>query len=298
MKKLTILFFALFLGIACFAQKESGNIYSEHELIDKTKALWSQLKNGDKDTFVSYFADSLLLYQNGKPFKIAKERMGRTFDYWSGFENLEISNDHKSSPDALQYGEYMFVQDWLKFSGVHKETGIISDMNMHNLYGFDANGKIQVMYRYNDPKLYEEITNSSKTIENGTVFINHPYINTVRKLLNDYIAKDVEAWSEYFVPNAVFMLNSKTFDDYLTLKERKESLTEVFADRDKVIFEQIGYPDCIYYAIDDFYHVLSWWTVTDISKEGEKYVFPIALIHRFNKDGKIVWETAYFNAKK
>ena len=47
------------------AQKQSGFVYSEHEGITKTKAMWAAFLKGDKDTFLSFFADSVWSGNNG-----------------------------------------------------------------------------------------------------------------------------------------------------------------------------------------------------------------------------------------
>ena len=298
MKKLAIFLILFSLGAMSFAQKKSGTIYYEHELIDKTKAMWSSLIDGDKDAFVNYFADSIRVYQNGNLFERKGESMGGFVTFWSGFENLEITNDHQSNPDAIDYGNMIFVQDWLRISGIHKATGLNNDLSLHNLYGFDENGKIEVIYMYFDPNYFVETKNSQTTKENGTVYINHPYINSVRKLLNEYIAMDIDAWAEYFAPNAKFYFTSLKPGEYMSLEERKESLTELFSDRKEIKFTQVGYPDCIYYLKDDQYTVKSLWKVTDISENGEIYEFSLYLNHVFNKEGKVVMEFAYFNTKK
>jgi hypothetical protein len=47
------------------AQKQSGIVYSEHEGITKTKAAWAAFLKGDKDKFLSFFADSVWNGNNG-----------------------------------------------------------------------------------------------------------------------------------------------------------------------------------------------------------------------------------------
>ena len=73
MKKLTVLLFLAFCVSTGFAQTKNGTIYSEHELIDKTRQLWKAFQDGDKETYLSFFADSIgLIRNNGEYRKIPK----------------------------------------------------------------------------------------------------------------------------------------------------------------------------------------------------------------------------------
>lgn len=296
MKKLTILFLVIFLGISVNAQKKTGTIFSENENIDKTKALWTALIDGDKKSFVSFFADSVLYFVNGVPNKYPKEGFGGFVDYWSGFENLEIKNDHQSTPVALDYKTMFFVQDWLVFSGIHTETGMNKDFHLHNLYSFDKDGKIVVVYAYYDPNFYEEITESSLTKENGKLFIQHPHIVTVRKMLNAYVAKDIDKWAEYFAPNATFKQSPNKVGVFTKLEEQKAAVKSFVAGLESIKFVQVGYPDCVYYEKDNYYSVYSYWTYKATTQDGKKLEFPLTLVHSFNKDGKITVEYSKYSS--
>ena len=297
MKKAMLLcVFALFV-ISGHAQTKNGTVFSEHEAIDKTKTMWSAFQNGEADEFVSYFADSVYRFINGKMFHIPKGQFARNVNWWkNNMENLKIGDAKPAFPDAIEYERGgMWVQDWLRFTALHPKTGINVDLFMHNLYSFNEDGKITSIHQYFDNDIFEEIANSQTTKENGKVYINHPYIVTVRKTLNAYMAKDVETWAGFFSPEAFFWNSTMTMDEFKTFEEVKENLVETFETQGKVVFEQQGYPDCIYYAKNDSYAVYSWWTFKEV-KDGNKIEIPVMFTHNFNKEGKIASVLIYYSS--
>lgn len=287
--------FAVF-SFSVNAQTENGTVYSEHEAIDKTKALWTTLQNGEADDFVSFFADSVYRFVNGNMFHIPKERFASNVTWWSNnMENLKIMDAKPAFPDAIEYKEGgTWVQDWLRFTGLHTESGINVDLVMHNLYSFNDEGKITSIHQYFDDAVFEDITNSRMIKENGKVYINHPYINTVRKVLNAYAAKDVDTWASYFNPKARFWYSPMQIEEFKTFEETKERLTKQFETQGEVKFEQQGYPDCVYYALNDSYAVYSWWIYKG-TKDGEKLEYPIMFTHNFDEDGKISYVMVYYS---
>ena len=60
-----------------------------------------------------------------------------------------------------------------------------------------------------------------------------------------------------------------------------------FNDEVKFKMEQVGYPDCIYYAKNDIYGVYSWRNLIVI-KDGKKHEIPLMLSHDFNDEGEVV----------
>lgn len=297
MKNFVLLLALILLGTTSIAQKENGTVYSEHESIEKTKALWSAFAIGDKDEFTAFFADSVYLFINGKLNNVTKENIGNSVKWWTEeIENLKIEDSKPAYPDAIEYKTGgTWVQDWLKFTGIHVKTGINLDLHYHNLYSFNKEGKINSIFFYFNDDIFEEINNSLTTKENGKVYINHPYIVSVRKAINAiYNAKDVEAWAEFFTPNARFGASSMKVGKTIDLETKKNQLKKMLLSGNEKKIKQIGYPDCIYYVKGDYYVVYSWWTVIHI--EGDKKVeIPFMLSHNFNKDGKIVRAYSYFS---
>lgn len=295
-KSFLLLLVILLIGGNAYSQKKNGTVYSEHESIDKSRALWKAFVDGDQNKYVSFFADSLYAMNNGdRGDKVAAKDMAKNLDWWQNeWENLKIVDHAPAYPDAVEYkGGGLWVQDWLLVTARHKKTGINLELPLHNLYSFNEKGKIIIMDSYFSNDVFEEIRNAQTKKENGKVYINHPYIAKVRKCVNAHVDKDLEAWASFFAPKATFMASWAKFGDSKSLAEMKEMKTKQFSNKDsKATAEEVGYPDCIYYELGDTYTVYSWWKIS-FMKDGKKVVYPLMLSHTFNKDGKITSEFAY-----
>jgi hypothetical protein len=300
MKKIIVLSLLLLIaGVYSFSQKKNGTIYSEHEAIDKTRELWKALVNGDEVKFRSFFADSAYIINNDQPSqKTANADIGKGLAYWkNNFENFSVADQKPAYPDALEYKEGgIWVQDWLIATGIHKETGVVLNLPVHNMYRFNDEGKITIIVRYFNNYVFEEIAHSQTTRENGDVYINHPYIVTVRKAMNAFMAKDFEKWASFFTPNARFSSITMPVGESMSLEEYKELLTSMYVKEGmKYRVEQVGYPDCIYYEESNQYVVYSWWRMI-IDKKDFHYEFPVMLSSDFNDEGKIVRLNVYVSS--
>jgi hypothetical protein len=295
-KTFYLLLVVLLLGGNAYSQKKNGTVYSEHESIDKTRALWKAFVDGDKDKYVSFFADSLYAMNNGQRGElVAAKELASNLDWWKNeWENLKIEDHKPAYPDATEYKEGgVWVSDWLLVTGRHKKSGINIELPLHTLYSFNKAGKIVVMDSYFNNDIFEEIRNSEKTAENGKVYINHPYIAEVRNLVNAHRDRNLDKWASFFAPDAQFMASWAEFGDSKSLKEIKEMKAKSGKDgHENYKIEEVGYPDCIYYAKSDAYVVYSWWHVSYV-KDGKKVDYPLMLSHSFNEEGKIVSEFAY-----
>ncbi len=295
MKKLSISLIACLIGIVTFAQEKNGTVFSEHENIQITKKLWVDLVNGDKEAFINHFADSVFVLWNGvvnNNSKRPRENMGGWINYYSQFENLKIEDAKPAFPDAIDYKKGgVWVQDWLKFTGIHKETGIVLDQPIHHLYSFNDENKITSLHIYGDLGFNEEINNSRTTRENGTVYINHPYIVAVRKILNAVQAKDLDTWASFFDENARFGFGAGSYD----LETAKRKTQELYDKGVVFKFKQVGYPDCVHYEQGDSWVVYYWCSnveMVDNQKKEVVYLFS----HNFNKEGKVTGASLYKNS--
>ncbi len=300
MQKISLLLILLlFVGVNSFSQKKSGTIFSEHETIDKAKEVWQALVNGDEETYRSLFADSAYLSQNGNPKpKTPNAKIGMGLEKWAGaFENLKVGDQKPAYPDALEYKEGgIWVQDWLIMTGVHKESGVILNLPIHNLYNFNEEGKITTLVTYFNNDVFEEIADSKTTRENGKIFINHPYIATVRKGMNAFMDKDLDKWASFYSPKARCTSLTMQPGETQSLEDYHGALASLFFGDDlKFKVEQVGYPDCIYYEKTDNYIVYSWWKMM-IKKEGNLIEFPFMVSHDFNDDGEIIFENIYMSS--
>ena len=300
MKKITSLFLLLLIaGLNSYAQKKNGVVYSEHESINLTQELWKAAVSGDEAKYRSFFADSAMIIRNDNtPPVLANAQIGKGLANWSkAYDRLKVEDHKPAYPDALEYKDGgIWVQDWLLMTGIHKETGIVLDLPMHNLYSFNEDGKITTMISYFNNDVFEEIGNSRKTRENGTVYINHPYIVSVRKLINAFAAGDFETWASFYSPEARFSTASMELNGSVSLEEYEQILRDTyFKDGLKFKVEQVGYPDCIYYAQNDLYVVYSWWKMT-VMKDGKYSEIPFMISHDFNDEGKIDFARVYVSS--
>ena len=299
MKKILLLAISFFVVLLINAQEKNGTVYIKHPAIDKTKNLWSAFEKGDKAAFGAFLADSMVAIYNGSSDFQKKEDYLKSLDWWSTeFENLKVVDDAPGYPDAIDYTKGgLWVQDWLLITGTHKKSGINLNLHLHDLYSFNKDGKITSLSLYFDNSQFEEITSSGFTQENGKVYINHPYILTVRKSVNAYCAKNINTMSEFYSPDAVFSNSTMKWGVTMDLAARKKGWEAEYAKYDNIKMRQVGYPDCIYYTKDDSYVVYSWWVLSGISKaNGKRIELPLMLSHSFNKDGKIVNQYEYYSS--
>lgn len=299
MKKIAVLLILFLTVSSTFAQKKNGTVYNEHESIDKTRQLWKAFAAGDLDTYRSYFADSIGYIRNGGQYnKVPNAGFGGAVSWWEkNVDNVMVKDDAPAYPDAIDYDQGgLWVQDWIVLSGTHRESGINIDLHLHNLYSFDDNGKIAMFIQYYNDDIFEEINNSAFTRENGTVYINHPYIVAVRKLVNAICAEDMGTVLSFYAENARFSTTSMNWGESIGLDERKAEIQKHFDEYEDITMKQIGYPDCIYYEKNNEYVVYSWWEYSiTVSATGKKVVMPIMLSNTFDEAGKISNETAYFS---
>lgn len=298
MKKIVTIFLLIIWAGSLMSQTKSGTVYSEHEGINKTREMWKAFTTGDYEGFISYFADSLYEVINGKVNIIAKDDFKPAFNYWNtNFEGLEMKDQTPATPDAIEYSNGMlWVQDWMLITGTHKISGINLNLPMHHLYAFDKAGKINTFIVYYDSDVFDEINNSGKTIENGTVYSSHPYIVKVRKMVNAYSNKNLDELVTYFSPKAKLTSTAMKPDKTITLEAAKKAWQSDFDMLDNIKMEQVGYPDCVHYVKGDMWVVYSWWNYSFVMKESGKQVkMPIMMSCYFNPEGKVVTMQSYFS---
>ncbi len=301
MKAFSILLLCVFLSTTSFSQKKSGTVYSDHEAITKTRELWKAFEAGDADAFLSFMSDTVKVFVNGKMVNSSKEQTVNYINYYrDNYDHVMIQDDKPAYPDAIDYkGSGLWVQDWVKLTGTHRETGINLDLPVHHLYSFNKDGKITSLHYYFNNDVFEEIRNSQRTIENGKLYINHPYIVTVRKLINAFREKDLDKWASFFDPKARFGNSAMKFGKTLDLENQMEMLkkSRFLQPETKFKITQIGYPDCMYYAKNDQYVVYSWWLYTEWDKD-KKIEVPYLLDYTFNKEGKIIREFVWYSSNQ
>lgn len=299
MKKLATLILLSLLMTTGFAQKENGKVFIEHPALGKVNQLWAAFEKGDQASYAAFLADTIRVIRNGNMFKQTREEAAKGLDWWAKeFENLKVVADTPAYADAILYDEGgLWVQDWLRIKGRHIKSGINLDLRLHNLYSFNDDGKIASLHQYFNNDIFEAINTSGGTIENGEVYIQHPYIITVRKAVNAYAAKDAATLRTFYAKDARFSSSTMKWRESIGLDEVLEGWKSFWDKTEDIYLEQVGYPDCIYYAKNDEYNVYSWWILRTTMKEsGKKIAAPLMLSISFDKDGKITRDMAYYSS--
>ena len=203
MKKFVIFFILGTLSVSLQAQTKNGTVYSEHELIDKSRDLWSAFVNDDIELLLSLYADSVHLFVNGDYSKISRESFESVINWWKGVSNKKATDDKGTSPDAIEYDEEgAWVQDWIRLTGTHDKSGVKINVQVHNLYLFNEEGKIVAFHQYFDDSFFEEI---SKRLNPSTLSAeDQEYI------LNNYKVVE-EKWNNGDRTAYINRYNEKTF---------------------------------------------------------------------------------------
>lgn len=299
MKRIAVLLVLSIAVITSFGQNKNGTVYNEHPSIEKTRQAWKAFATGDLDKYKSYFADTIRLIRNdGRTLIIPNDEFGANIDWWQkNIRNISVKDDTPAYPDAIEYTDGgLWVQDWLRVTGTHEASGINLDLQLHNLYAINKEGKIGLLIQYYNDDVFEDINNSELTRENGKVFINHPYIATVRKLVNAYCNEDLTSMLKYYATNARFSSTEGQWGQSIDLETRKKQIQANFDGSEDLKLKQIGYPDCIHYDEGNQYTVYSWWEFSfKDTASGKNIVLPLMLTHNFDNDGKIAFESAFYS---
>jgi hypothetical protein len=297
MRKIVFLMILSLSGLLVNAQKENGIVYSEHEAIAKTKAMLAAFVQGDKNAYCSFFADTVYVETNGQYQLRLNKDMGMYIDWWKAFDNLSIMDDKPAYPDAIDYKEGgVWVQDWLRWKGTNKETGVNLNLKTHSLYSFDKNGKINSIHHYFNNDVFDEIYKSTTTVENGVVYRYHPYITIVRKVANAYCAEKPDKMFEYYAKDAIFSNLILTDNKTLGIEEQKKGLNNIFEYQNDIRLTETGHPVCVLYDKETFV-VYSWWLLSFTTNTGvKKSGIPIMMTDIFNKEGKIQSEALYYSS--
>lgn len=203
MKRIAVLLLLTSVCIATNAQKKNGTVYSEHEMIDKSRALWAAFVNDDKELLLSSYADSVHLFVNGQYSKVPRESFEEVIQWWKGVSNKKAIDDYGTYPDAIEYDNgATWVQDWIRLTGTHDESAVEINVQVHNLYLFDEVGKVVAFHQYFDDSFYEKIAN---TLNPSTLSAtDREYI------LNNYKVTE-ESWNKGDRSSYIDRYNENTF---------------------------------------------------------------------------------------
>ena len=187
--QLTVILLLLF-GINLSTQKKAknGSIYKTHSGLDLVHQYQQAFVSSDEATLTKIlagYAKSINALSSNKANKeIDKSQIIENTKTWSENINyLRITDEKPAYPDAIEYkkGGQLWVQTWGKFC-IQKKTGVILNMRLHRLYELINEGtQIESIFNYADWRIYGEIWNSFSDGVNGTIYINHENIYSIRK---------------------------------------------------------------------------------------------------------------------
>lgn len=287
--------------------EENGTVYIEHPAIDVIKSLDQAVVAGDSakiaallaDDFNGYNGVSRTLDQKGttkEKYIAGLLRWSRLLDYFS------ISDLQGSYPDAIRYekdndDDIVWVQTWDMVNGVHKKTGVKLNSLGHRLFQITNDNKIKTAIGYFNESIFKEIGESFSTLPNGTIYKNHPNINSVRKMMYSLENGDIEHSLSFYSPEVQFHdVNDEDPATTFSLGEKKNILENVLNSFDITDIEVVGYPDYLEYDLSNGRSVLSWWNIHMTRKSDEKKItLFMHLNDDFDENGKIVREISYYN---
>ncbi|MEN3325145.1 nuclear transport factor 2 family protein [Mariniflexile soesokkakense] len=301
MKKHAIIAIMLFTCIMYSQKKKNGTIYSEHPAIKVVEAMQQAFIKGDTTSVSSYLAKDFRavngMNSNPETKGTDKQTFLKQSLFWKDNASyLSLTRSGEAYPDALEYDKSgTWVQTWDYLRGVHNETGVKLDMQLHRLFVVNKDNKIARMISYDDGTVFDELRNSFQPRKNGTIYNHHDYINKVRNMIGALEHSDVDKAFSYFSENARFSNLDMGRDETRTLAEEKEGFKKMLESWKIDSFDVNGYPDYFNYEIGDGKVVQSWWDVRLTRKsDGKKVIIPILLVHNFNDEGLITREMGYY----
>ena len=133
--------------------------------------------------------------------------------------------------------------------------------------------------------------------ENGTIYINHPYIDIVNNSMKAYLEKDIATNTKIFADTAKIWISG--MDKPLPAADVLKDWVTDFDFYKDIKVQKVGYPDFLHYQDKDQKYVQSWWQWVGTSiKTGEIVKIDFVQFDRFNSAGKIDRESLYGDFSK
>lgn len=285
--------------------KKNGKIYSEHPAIDVVEAMQQAFIKGDTTALKGYLHDDFKAFNgmNDNPDSegTSKESLLKQSIFWvNNGSYLSIERTEGAYPDALEYDKSgVWVQTWDYLKGVHNETGVKLNMQIHRLFRVDEDNKILSMITYDDGTVFNRLRQGFAERTNGTLYNQHEYINKVRRMMAAFENMDLEKAYSYFHEEASFNNLEMPIGESMNLEELKAMHQNFYKDFEVESIDVVGYPDGLDYEIGGGgMTIQSWWNFRLIRKSDEKkLVMPAMYTHDFDDDGMIVRSIGYFSTK-
>lgn len=133
--------------------------------------------------------------------------------------------------------------------------------------------------------------------KNGTIYINHPYIEVVNKAMDAYLKKDDAANMKIYSDTARYWVSGMAKPVAIT--EAIKMWDSDFDFYDDIKLKPVGYPDYLSYDKDNSKVVQSWWQWSGKSKKtGETVTIDFVQFDNFDTAGRIEFEYIYGDFSK
>ena len=304
MKQITFILIALItFSVSAQKKKKNGTLYIEHPGIEVVESFHKAFVEGDIDKAASYLSDDMKIYNSLTTNKDSKgwgkdDLIANMTGWKNNWDYLSFDRSEGSYPDALEYdksGNWVF--SWNHLYAINKNTGAKFDSPVLRGYVLNKNNtKITGIHEYHNSLNFRTVNNSFYERENGTIYINHENINSVRKAMYSFANGDAEKAYSFFHDNAVFIDINETKN--MSKEEIIARDTKLFSDWTLTGLDESGYPDYLEYDWQDSNVVQSWWNFRMTrNSDGKKVIVKCFFLDSFNKDGKIVSRNAYWNGQ-
>ena len=138
---------------------------------------------------------------------------------------------------------------------------------------------------------------TQKQVENGTIYISHPYIDIVNNTVKAYLDKDMATNAKIYSDTAKWWVSG--MEKPMPIAEAFKEWLSDFDYYNDIKVTKVGYPDYLHYKDKDQKYVQSWWQWHGTSKKtGEAVKIDFVQFDSFNSDGKIDNEGIYGDFSK
>ncbi len=147
--------------------------------------------------------------------------------------------------------------------------------------------------------LFVTVSFAQKEKKNGTIYINHPYIDVVNSATKAYVNQDLNLWKTYYADTAKFSVSDVNNGKSFPIKDAMVGLALDYKFYNQLKVTTVGYPDYLQYDKDNAHVVQSWWIWSGKSKKtGKELKINMVQFDWFNSAGKIIKEDTFADFSK
>lgn len=283
--------------------KKNGTIYVEHPGIELVKEFDKAFTSGDVEKLKTLVTEDFRYY-NGLSTNFYSNNGGNVnqlvnnVSYWNNqLDDFSIESRGSAYPDAFEFkGDVIWIYTYDILSGYDKENGfkIKTPYDRSILLNKEGNKIHRIIESFNQAHI-EKYNNSFKTVENGKIYRDHPYIGVVRKIMAHFEQGNIDRMYDDYLPNARLFDINLPFGESMSIEEHKKTIQNLYDAFEVVSVNESGYPDLMQYNGDGI-SLISWWVIilkNKISKEEIKVYLHNDLT--LNDEGKVMRSVDYYN---